>query len=163
MQAASLEEKETDMKTSAKIIAAVLLLLIGGVLAFIGITGPDFLTVNTRSCTETATATVTDLELHTTTNQKKHSTHRSYAPVYEYEVDGVTHINVGEVASSPAKYKVGDKITIHYDPDDPGKSYFNDTSKYYRIIYGALGGALLLFGAVIMIRAIKKLKNSTSI
>ena len=144
------------MKAVIKGLCAVILIILGGAAAYIGITGPEFLKGDKVRCTAETTATVIELEKHTSTKSKKHGKTVTYAPIYEYVVDGTKYTNVGEVAANPAKEKVGDKITIHYDPDSPGKCYYSDTTKLYRIIYGAVGGAFLLIGGIIVITIIKK-------
>jgi hypothetical protein len=71
-----------------------------------------------------------------------------YAPVVDYRVDGAKYRLEGSMAVSWNAYDVGDKVTVSYDPADPGQATIRDFHQAYFLpcLLGA-GGLLFLLGA----------------
>src|SRR5215470_5572131 len=65
-------------------------------------------------------ATITDLvEIKSNTDSPGTLRERSFAPVFEYDVDGHTYRIQSRVSSSVPSYAVGDKVLARYLPDRP--------------------------------------------
>lgn len=50
----------------------------------------------------------------------------TYVPVLEYTVNGQNYTIRGNTASSPPQYRVGEKVSILYDPSTPEKAQINN-------------------------------------
>ena len=74
-----------------------------------------FLLANSRkiSCTETTTATVTDI------NIENSSSDIFYFAVYTYKVDGEKYTQQSNNGLNPCPVEVGDKVEIKYNPKKP--------------------------------------------
>jgi hypothetical protein len=78
------------------------------------------------------------------------------APVIDYSVNGVKYTHNSNVYSSFSSYKVGDKLTIFYDPSNPQTSELNDNrlDQLLSLIFGINGVVwLLITGILWIIRA----------
>lgn len=85
---------------------------------------------------------------------------------YRYEVDGETYTgdrtasatyrtsDRSEVEETAARYPVGSKITVHYDPDDPATSVLEPGISALPSLFLALGvvGLLALAGVFFLLR-----------
>ena len=75
----------------------------------------------------------------------------SYYPTVEFRVDGQTY--TGELDSASSSYRVGDKISVLYDPADPTVVHSADKFPIFFIAFGAL---LLVVVVVTTVREKKK-------
>lgn len=105
----------------------------------------------TENCIEETTATCSGFERHTNTSTSSTSRHDtvSYAPVFEYYVDGKLHIYVHNVSSNTLFYEEGDIVTMLYNPDNPDEAYIlGDTSgELFTILFRVIGGGFMIVGA----------------
>ena len=125
-----------------------------------GIIVPNKLSDEYKSYTATATATVTEnriveITTHSGTTGHSNKKKKGYVPVYSFTVDGKEYTGISNAAQNPAKYSVGDKVEIHYDPANPKKNYLKDISGTLRIICIGAGAVFMIVG-IFMGRALIK-------
>lgn len=72
----------------------------------------------------------------------------SYKPVIEYEVDGATYTYESINSSSPPAYRVGQEVSLRYNPDDPEDARINNLFELW-LMPAILGPAALLLAVVI--------------
>lgn len=77
----------------------------------------------------------------------------TWAPVFRYGVDGRIYEQQSSTSSYPPKYKVGQAVTIRYDPADP-KRYVADGDHTALVLYGALTVLFLGFTAALPVAMI---------
>lgn len=144
-------------------VFAFLFTVAGIGLIIYGIVMPKLLKDEYKSCTETISATVIEnrrfeSSTRSSTDHMEH-TRVSYAPVYSFEVGGKTYTGISSSASNPPEHKVGEKIEIHYDPDDPSKNYYKDISMFIRIACTGGGGIFLIVGVISIRNLIKAIRQ----
>jgi hypothetical protein len=68
-----------------------------------------------------------------------------YAPVFEFVTpEGKVHRVEGD-ASSPPSYKVGDEVSVLFDPADPGGARVETfAGQWLGVLLAGLGGAITL-------------------
>ncbi len=77
--------------------------------------------------------------------------HITNAPVFTFSDDsGVEYTTLSALDSTPPTYKVGEKITVLYDPDNPTNAKIEGLFGLWGIplILAAIGGVECLLGAV---------------
>lgn len=78
-------------------------------------------------CTETTTAVVSEIE-ESADYDSDHDRIYIYKAVVQYAVDNNNYTvkdNMG-YGKENIPYSVGDKVTVHYNPDNPKKMYINE-------------------------------------
>ena len=71
-----------------------------------------------NKCTETTTATVVDL-----IRKKTSSSHRTFAPVFEYNVNGQTVRVTSSYSTRHIKHNIEDKVELKYNPNNVNEFY----------------------------------------
>ena len=100
-----------------------------------------------KRCTESAVAMIVEIQV---TRDSKKST---YTPVLEFVADGKTIQRRGNISSHKKReFKVGDTVSVKYNPDDPGE--FLENGKSYGI---GFGGILIGLGLVAIVGAFTQL------
>ena len=103
-----------------------------------------------QNCTSMVTAEVVDLVRVESTDFDMYSPTVSWYPVYEYWT-GQRTVRIQSLAGGKEnKYKTGQKIELYINPDNPEEIYCpSDSTKFIQIIFGALGGVLII-GCVVL-------------
>ncbi len=84
----------------------------------------------------------------------------SFAPVIEYQWEGVTKTHESEVYSSPPEYHVGQAVSVWIDPDNPETATVVFTELGWIFIYAFGGiGLFFLIIALVLNRVRKNLGN----
>ena len=80
----------------------------------------------------------------------------SKAPVFRYEVNGVTHEVESSVASSPPAFAVGEIVTVYYRPDRPEDGHLKSFVHQWLFpsIFGGIGVLFLTIGAAVTLSMI---------
>ena len=95
-----------------------------------------------KKCTEVTTATVID-----NVHPDHGSTVGKYMPVFQYIVNGQTITQTSSLASKPKKYEIGDKVELHYNPDNVNEYYvpgYNSSKLGIIFILAGLGFLALI-------------------
>lgn len=71
-----------------------------------------------------------------------------YVPVIEYQVQGAPYSMKGDIASDPPQYKVGEQVSILYDPADPKTAQIDRWSE--RWLFPALIIPAMLLAAILL-------------
>ena len=96
-------------------------------------------------CTESTTAVVIDNVINDDT----------YTPVFLYEVDGQTYKMRSSYSTNPPKYKLNEKVTLNYNPDDPEEFYVDKASGLVTFVLIFISSIFLLIGLVFAVLAVK--------
>ncbi len=100
-----------------------------------------------------ADGTVVEMSSHRSVNNGR--TTETYCPTVEFaDADGrITTFDTG-VCSSPARYEVGDGVTVLYQPGHPENAAVDGMDDWLVVIFLAFAGCVLLvIGIVVAIRA----------
>lgn len=141
------------------LFASVPLMCIGGGAVF-------YMIINNApsECIVSVEAEVEDNEVHTRySHSRKHSgSSRSYSPIYVYEYEGKTYHAKSSFSMSPAAYKIGNKVEIMINPDDPTQIYDPEMAEKMSkapIMFIAIGGAVIVVELIAMIAISIKMKK----
>lgn len=135
----------TDNNSPARNILAIIVCLIFiAVGLFVVSIGKN----DKKQCTEPVYATVSDIVISTSGSKNKST---SYYPVYSFEYENRTY-EVKSNVSSPKtkKLRVGEKVKIYIDPDNPNHVYLAGDSSS-----SILGYVFAGMGAIILVLVIK--------
>lgn len=119
---------------------------IGLLLAVIALFLHKFFKRRQKKAVAVTTATVVDIVRHKRRNRQTSTT--TYAPVYEYYANGTVHKVTSTVSSSPCRFRIGDQLELHFDPEKPRKIYVEAEERMLRFICLLLGGMGLLFAGI---------------
>ncbi|MBA4018786.1 MAG: hypothetical protein C0483_16585 [Pirellula sp.] len=77
-------------------------------------------------------------------------------PVVKYVVAGKQYEIVGSISSSPPAWKVGEKATVYYNPDDPTDAQLSGFVErwLFPTIFGGIGGVIASVGIVLLFSGI---------
>lgn len=77
-------------------------------------------------------------------------------PVVAYVVGGKRYETEGTVSSSPPAWKVGEKATVYYNPDDPTEAQISGFVErwLFPVIFGGIGGVVALVGGTLLFTGI---------
>ena len=105
-----------------------------------------------RQKAEKVTGTVTQLAIQTDSSGGWKS-RRSYCPVIEFKTkEGRTLSHTGKIGSNPPAYKVGQKVDLYYDPQDPKAVHMGRAwASVSMLVLAIIAGAILVFGLPIYI------------
>ena len=134
------------------IVFGFILIAAGIFLMISGIANADRLEKQYKACTATTEGIVTDVKTKRTTSKtgKRRTTKTTYYNVYDYEVDGVKYNDTEQYGSSKQTHSIGDKITVHYDPNEPAVNFTKDNSSSMKA--GSIAaGCMLIFGGLMMV------------
>jgi hypothetical protein len=87
--------------------------------------------------------------------QVRSGTHNSltYAPVFRFDVPG-THFStvVSNTSSSPPAFKVGEVVTVHYQPGHPEKAVIDSFGQLWlsEVVFGTCGAISIGIGLLIL-------------
>ena len=86
-------------------------------------------------------------------NEEDLSKGTPYAPKIEYTTKSNEKYEIEGVASSPPKYKIGDKVTLLYQENGPSKAIVDSFFDKWIIVLvmSVFGFVLLIFGVVIAV------------
>lgn len=75
-----------------------------------------------------------------------HQHRGSMAPVVEFQLNGQRHEFQSWLFTSPPQFTVGDKVTVLYDPNDPGRAGIESfvTMWLFPTIFGGIGAVVSL-------------------
>jgi hypothetical protein len=109
--------------------------------------------------------TVTDMVPYTTTKRDysgMHNTTTLWRPVVEFRVDDQEYTFQSSVGTSPPAHRVGDTVSVAYDPDDPSDARLASFGTVFLVplITGGIGLVFAPIGAVFVVlgRRHKKLR-----
>lgn len=100
-------------------------------------------------CTAEVDGIVIENILETRTDND--GTSRSYYPVFKYEYEGRTYTERSNSGRYPAKYQVGDNVTVHVNPDKPSEFYVDKDDFIITLVFSIIGGVFLILGIVFII------------
>ncbi len=77
-------------------------------------------------------------------------------PVVAYVVSGKQYETVGTISSSPPAWKVGEKATVYYNPDDPTDAQISGFVErwLFPVIFGGIGGLVASVGLVLLLTGV---------
>lgn len=77
-------------------------------------------------------------------------------PVVAYVVSGKQYETVGTISSSPPAWKVGEKATVYYNPDDPTDAQISGFVErwLFPVIFGGIGGVVASVGLVLLLTGV---------
>lgn len=107
-------------------------------------------------CTAETTATVIE-NVSVTSVSKSHSSSRTYAPIFEYEFEGIRHKIRSSTSQNPPKYEIGETVKLLVNPNEP-ITFRIDGDITLRIIAGIFAFFGIVFGSIAII-VIKKSDN----
>ncbi|MBT1163589.1 DUF3592 domain-containing protein [Bifidobacterium felsineum] len=114
-----------------------------------------------RDCTELTDGIVTQLVLNPADESDEDSSD-TWTPVFRYSADGQTYEQKFSISSSPPQYKVGQAVTILYDPANPSR-YVVKGDNSALLLHFLLMLMCICFTAVLPIAAvIHKINNPSS-
>lgn len=143
--------------TKAFTICAVVFMFVGILLLGIMIAVVTSLNRKYERCTASADGTVIDNILETHTDDD--GTSRSYYPVFRYEYNGRTYEQKSSNGRYPAKYQIGDTVTVHLNPNKPTEFYVDKVDGIIKLVFSILSGVFILFGVLFMTVTIKTKKR----
>ena len=120
--------KDPKLKIFAGILA-VIVLIVGVYMTFF----------QSRGFVKT-TASITDVRRDSTGESSV------YYPTVEYTVDGKTYTT--ELDTGSGSYRIGQTISVLYDPNNPSAAHDGGGSGLYLIIAGAVILAVIIFSAI---------------
>lgn len=123
-------------------------LLVGVILALLGILDIKMGTRKKKRCTASAEARIVEVQSEEDSAGSE-NTHKkySYTPIYEFTVNGAVIRKSGGIYSHNKKaFRVGDTARVMYDPADPETFLVNGKSGVK-----SFGIGLLLFGILIIV------------
>lgn len=87
----------------------------------------------------------------------------AYTPVVSFDVNGFNYQTHNNFYSSSRKYKLGESVKIHYDPDNPFTFYINGdhSKKIFSLIFCVIGGITFIIPIIIIISSHKSKNNMT--
>ncbi|HUD15383.1 MAG TPA: DUF3592 domain-containing protein [Terracidiphilus sp.] len=91
----------------------------------------------------------------------------TYAPVFRFDVPG-THFStvVSNTSSSPPAFKVGEVVTVHYQPGHPEKAVIDSFGQLWLgdLVFGISGAMAIGIGLLILVvtRKVKKQVQAVS-
>jgi hypothetical protein len=91
----------------------------------------------------------------------------TYAPVFRFDVPG-THFStvVSNTSSSPPAFKVGEVVTVHYQPGHPEKAVIDSFGQLWLgdLVFGISGAMAIGIGLLILVvtRKVKKQVQAAS-
>ena len=105
-----------------------------------------------RVCTVERVATVVEMEKEESTDSDGYSS-TIYYPVIEYEVNNDTQYARMRTGSSNPEYKIGDKVTILYNPDQSNEILVKGekTLDIFTIIFLVAGLGITIYGIKVAI------------
>ncbi len=86
----------------------------------------------------------------------------SYYPVFRYEYDGKVYQQKSSSGRKPAKYEIGDKVTLHINPDKPMQFYDEKEDKLVMIIISSIAGFFFVIALIFTALSISKKKQIQS-
>ena len=71
-----------------------------------------------------------------------------YTPVFGYDVNGISYVYSPSSSSSYCKYKVGNKVRVFYNPENPNQCYVkgNNVNLFAAFVVLIMGVILVVFG-----------------
>lgn len=110
-----------------------------------------------KNCIEETTAVCSGFEKHTEAFGTYKRSTVSYAPVFEYYVDGKLHIYVHNISSNTLFYEEGDIVTMLYNPDNPDEVYIlgDVSNEVGTMLFRVIGGIFVIVGAFFFICTVK--------
>lgn len=162
-----MQPKKTGGGCLKVIIYIIIFLMFASVpLMFVGGGAVFYVMINNapRECIVSVEAEVEDNEVHTSYSQsRKHSgSSKTYSPIYVYEYKGKTYHAGSSFSMAPAAYKIGDKVEIVINPDDPTQIYDPEMAKEMSeapIIFIVIGVAVIVVELIAIIAISRKLKK----
>ena len=103
-----------------------------------------------ETCTEQTTGTVID---YATSPSSDNTT---YAPIVSYDVDGYTYTVHNNTYSNPCPYKIGESVTIYYNPNNPHTFYIEGekTALILAYVFMGIGGVFAAISVISIISVI---------
>lgn len=130
------------MKRIAGIVLCSMTLAAGIFLVALGI-GKNHQRKEQQEVYAETTGVVKDYEARKSSRRMHRASQTTYACIVEYEVNGVTYQVSEEVSQGVVTSDIGDERTVHYDPENPEKSYLEEPIASYTF--------LIFFGVVFFI------------
>lgn len=83
----------------------------------------------------------------------------TYYPVFKYEYHGKSFEQKSTSGRYPAQYRIGDRVIVHVNPDDPGEYYVDKDDGIVIMALSVLSGAFLVLGVMFVIVSVKSKRN----
>jgi len=104
-----------------------------------------------KTCTEPGTGIIYEVREEWETGE---SSHYTYIPLFEYEVDGKKYDAEGASSTNRTEYSVGDTIAFKYNPEDPREILVGDDNAS-----GIFTWALVGLGGVTSVLSVASIFN----
>jgi len=138
------------------LVVRIVFAAVGAIFMIVGIVSMVQSSQLRRLCTAEASGTVVELKEHRT--KEKNRTKISYAPVVDYVFHEKNYRYVSNVSTNPSRYKVGDRVTVMVNADEPSQCYIQGdlAGTILSLIFVGIGAALFIaFGVVTAVQAIR--------
>lgn len=86
-----------------------------------------------------------------------------YYPVYEYEYNGKKYLQQGPVGNKSIRHDVGDKVTIHIDPDRPSRFYDEKEDRIVTVVMSLIAVFFFVIALIFTVSSVKAKKRIQSI
>ncbi|MCI8397446.1 MAG: DUF3592 domain-containing protein [Clostridia bacterium] len=113
---------------------AMILIIFGGIFALTGVIVFGQTMIERKKCSKVTTGIVKEITTDENTEQNQKKKKVSYTTI-EYTVGEETYIQKSETGSTMNAHYIGEKIEIHYDPQNPKKAYWG-TNEFLSLVAG---------------------------
>lgn len=107
-----------------------------------------------KACSEITSGVIIDIEV------KKDVDSTLKSPVVQYTAGGVSYSVKSSLAQSHIDFRIGDTVTLFYDPDKPEQMKIDGYDELFMLIFGgifAVAGSLIVFISISIYRYVKPL------
>ena len=160
MYAANSLPPSYNSSRKAATIMAVVFTLVGVLLLALMI----IITTSMKKKYERCTATVDGIVIENIleTHADDDGTSRSYYPVFKYEYEGRTYTEKSNSGRYPAKYQIGDPVTVHLNPNKPSEFYVDKDDFIVKLVLSIISGVFILLGVILIFVSAKMKKKQQS-
>ena len=135
----------------------VFFFMIAAILIVITVFVISYMRKSYNRCTAETEGTVIENIVSTS---KSGSNKGSVTPVFEYEVNGKKYVQKSSVSEKPARHKVGEKVTVHYNPDRPTEYYVDKVDGLVMLVLGCIAAFFMAFAIMFGVLSVKEKHNA---
>ena len=136
----------------------VILLAVSGIITVAGIIIQIRAAIRKRTCKSQASGTIVDVEKkisYDSDGERNGSTRETtyYHPVYQYEAGGRTVKVASSFGTARAKYEIGQKVTVFYDPNNAENYYIagSKAASNFGFIFASFGILCAVLGIAVYV------------
>lgn len=113
---------------------AMVLVMFGGIFTLTGVIVFAQTMMERKKCSKVTTGIVKEITTEEDTEEKKKKKKVSYTTI-QYTVGEDTYLQKAQTGSTMNAHYVGEKLEIHYDPENPKKAYWG-TNEFLSLVAG---------------------------